>query len=66
MKKIYLKPDMKVMNMLSAEILAGSGEESGNVTTVDGGDTGITGPVQGGDGKGPSAPRTEQFNIWEE
>ena len=66
MKKIYLKPDMKVMNMLSAEILAGSGEESGNVTTVDGGDTNIGGPIKPGDNTGGSVPRAEQFNIWEE
>ena len=72
MKKIYLKPQMKVVVACAAvDILSGSNDpdnpdQNNNVTNVDGGDTGIG--YGGGSSNDPNPTpggRAEQFNVWE-
>ena len=58
MKKNYMKPALRVVRIQQkCQILSGS------VTSVEGGDTGITG---GGPGSGPARARSFDWDDWDE
>lgn len=75
-KKIYITPEINVINILTTYIMAGSGSTPGgaksgvggdnseNVTIPGGGGTTPTPPPSGGDGPVVQA-KNNSFNAWE-
>ena len=70
-KKIYITPEINVMNIMTTYIMAGSGSTPGGAMTGVGGDNSEKVTIPGGSGSSGSSDvpvvqaKNNSFNAWE-